>query len=72
MRNPKRTRIAAGIAALMVAIAVEQYCERWWIVKTPSGNREFYHGLESYVTLLVLTAAVVAIVYRALVRVLSR
>jgi hypothetical protein len=48
VKNSQKVKIVAILAGFMAA---EQYCEIWWTVTTPSGNREIYHGLASYLLL---------------------
>lgn len=72
MRSRGEIKIVAVLVALVAAIAAEQYCEKWWIVATPSGNREFYHGPASYIPLLVIFIGVGTVTYKVIVRVFSR
>jgi hypothetical protein len=72
VRNPREIEIVAALFALVAAIAAEQYSEKWWIVTTPSGNREFYHGPASYIPLLVIFIGVATVTYKVIVRVFSR
>lgn len=62
----------AAVVAIAVAVAAALYCERWFVVTTPSGNREFYHGFASYFPLMTIFAVVAFMVYSLIVRILSR
>lgn len=62
----------AVVVAIVTAVAAALYCERWFIVTTPSGNREFYQGFASYFPLTAIFAFVAFTVYRLIVRILSR
>lgn len=72
MENSKVIKGLAATLSLLLASVAEHYAERLWVVTMPSGNRETYHGLESYMSLLVVFVAVAIIVYKLSVRVLMR
>lgn len=71
-RRRKYVEGIAGVVAFLAAIAIEQYCERWFIVTTPSGLRETYHGPASYILSLLIFLTVAFATFKLLVRILSR
>jgi len=72
VRTQEKVKIVAALFALVAAIAAEQFSEKWWIVTTPSGNREFYHGPASYIPLLLIFIGVATVTYKVMVRVCCR
>jgi hypothetical protein len=72
MRDLGGIKIVAALLAVVAALVAEQSSERWWIVTMPSGNREFYHGLASYIPLLLIFIGVATVTYKVIVRALSR
>lgn len=70
--KPKAVKTIAAVMSLLVATLAEQYAERLWIVRTPSGGREIYHGWLSYTSLLVVFVGVALATYELGVRFLMR
>ncbi len=73
MKNPKAVKIFALVLAFILALITEQYSERLWVlVPTPSGNREIYHGAESYLLAVLIFGVVALLTYKLTVRIILK
>jgi len=72
VRNPKVIKTAAAVLALILAAVIEHYAESLWVVRTPSGGHEFYHGPMVYLSLLVVFFSAAIVLYKLTVRILKR
>lgn len=60
----------AALLSLLLAAVAEHYAERLWVVTSPSGDHEIYHGPASYLFLLIVFGGVAIAVYKLSVRIL--
>lgn len=66
--NTIAAKIVSAVVAVIAALALEHYFEKWWSVSIRSGNLEFYHALLSFVILFGITFAICKLLFRFLSR----